>query len=236
MSWFVGWLSTTCRLNPFQCLLCWKARGNKEKERRDRKKEKKRTAHRKGHESTNWETEGGRLWDKSFLKHHKGLDVSCHLTCGKFGNDNSPQVEREGTNTRKGVRWAAGEDWNTFLCKKSGESSWEGGIVCVYVCVFIRATPDLWICLRLCHPEQQLSWEPGCLRNRHISITRPLFFVILVNVIQYHPRPHAHERFTFVTILIVCSFLSSLVSPIMLFSSSSFSLFKSNFSGISLLT
>lgn len=54
---------------------------------------------------------------------------------------------------------------------------------------------DFWVCLRLCHQEQQLSWEHCCQRNRHNSIR---VFVLLVNVIQYQP-PKTH-KFTPVSI------------------------------------
>lgn len=49
MSWFVGWLSTACRLNPFQCLPRRKTRKKEKKNETtsERRKERKWTTHKK---------------------------------------------------------------------------------------------------------------------------------------------------------------------------------------------
>lgn len=154
-------------------------------------KKGERKEKQKGHDGTNWETEGGRLWDKSFLKHHKGLDVTCHLTCRNFRNDTTPPK-------LKGKEQTQEEGWDglhgrteILFCAKR-ESSWEGGIERVHVCVYMPPSNSSMtrVCLRLCHQEQQLSWEHSCQRNRHISI---IVFVLLVNRIQYHP-PSTHTN------------------------------------------
>lgn len=91
-----------------------------------------------------------------------------------------------------------------FLVQNMESQAEKEGFVC------ILTTPEWLVFLRLCHPEQQLSWEHGCQRNRHISITS-LFFVLLVNVIQYQPSPHTRIKLLvlFWSCLIFLSFFAS---------------------------
>lgn len=109
------------------------------------KKESEQLTKKKGHERADRETEGGRRWDKSFQEHHRGLDVSCHLTCGNF---TPHQVGREGTNMRRGVRRVAGQDWKTFFfffwgAKKRIQAEKEGLYVCA--CASLQLQHDLWV-------------------------------------------------------------------------------------------
>lgn len=112
------------------------------------------------------EKKRGCLWHESFGKHHKGRDVSRHFTRRNFRNGNPPSWRTRRKKTRDGA--------------KSGESSWEEGKgwMCLYASLLLGYY--LWVCLRLCHPVQKLSWERGCQRNRHISITFPLFLVLFM--------------------------------------------------------
>jgi len=84
--------------------------------------------------------------------------------------------------------WKEGQDTlrvQKVECQAEREGLYMSTCVCLYALMQLQY--DLWVCLRLCHPVKQLSWEHGCQRSRHISIT---VFVLLVNVIQYLPPPH----------------------------------------------
>lgn len=154
------------------------------------KKESEQLTKKKGHERADRETEGGRRWDKSFQEHHRGLDVSCHLTCGNF---TPHQVGREGTNMRRGVRRVAGQDWKTFFFFFWGakaDSSWEGGIV--RVCMCIPATPAWLVSVSAYVTQNNRCHGSASVKGTGIFPSHSsLFFVLLVNVIQYHP-PTTH--------------------------------------------
>lgn len=96
-----------------------------------------------------------------------------------------------------------------FWCRKWGVKL-RRDCMCVHVCLYASSQLlyDLCVCLRLCHPEKQLSWEHGCQRNRHIS-TLSLFSVLLLNI-QYHSPPHTQVYFCFYFDVVLCFFLSSL--------------------------
>lgn len=136
---------------------------------------------KKGHKRARRDTEGSCLWDKSFLIHHKGRDVSCHLTCSRnFRNDNPLRLERAAQTREEGWGELQGSIELLLVQKVKIEADKEGShTLRARVCVVMGT---------------QLSEEQAYFHHK---------VFVLVNVMHFYKLSLPHTHTTFVTTITI---------------------------------